>query len=656
MRCSTILLLSLLLPAACLAGPVAHADDPALSDVRPAGEAVYEDRGEAVYLGNGRIELLLLKQTASIRSLKFDGREMLGPSRNEDKGEGYIQAYPIGGYRSPHPDRVDVRDGDGVIDVGFIQDNDQMPFPMEVHYVVRDGVSGFYGYIVLRYDHQHFLDYVAAHNARTDRPERRIAPDAQAYMEQLNFCLFMDDQLFTIEQVDDDRRRRLRSKRQEGATRVMDATFREPDGRIYTKYDLLYMNEGHRVHGVMGHTFGAWVMQGSGEHLNGGPTAQELSTEHAILLQHFNGAHLGSGILKFSPEEDGWAKLAGPFFFYFNRGLDEGEMWWDARKVAQDFADAAPHPWMSHELYPHERGAVEGRLRITDGTDPAGALVILAQPPGEHHPEWQRQGKGFIFWARVRDDGSFRIPKVRPNTYSLYVLHDDQFGEHRFDSVAVAPGETTDVGAVVWEPEVVGRVVWRIGRPDRDAGEFALGRGRSWGRWRAYHRFFPDGIDFRIGKSDASRDWCALHTVALDDEGEAYAPDWRIRFDMPEAPAGRAALRLGIAAVRGERPESGGPATCGVEILVNGEKAGEADYVEDGAPTRSATRGWYRESLFPFDASRLRQGENTITLRLKPVHVRMTESRFGIVPSGILMYDAVQLELDEDASVADRGR
>lgn len=620
-----------------------------------AGEAVCEVRGEEVHLGNGRIELILLERTASIRSLKFDGRELIKPTTNAERGEGYIQAYPIGGYRSPRPDRVDVRRGDGVIDVGFIQDNEGMPFPMEIRYVVRDGVSGFYGYIVLRYDHQHYLDYVAAHNAKQENPDRHIAPDAKAYMEQLNFCFFMDDELFTIEQVDDVRHRRLRRKSQEGSERVMDATFREPDGQVYTKYDYVYTNEGHRVHGIMGHTFGAWVMQGTGEHLNGGPLKQELSTEHAILLQHYNGAHLGSGKPEFTAWDHGWAKLGGPFFFYFNRGSDEGEMWWDARKVAQDFADASPHPWMMHELYAHERGLVEGSLKI-EGGNAEGALVMLAQPPSETNPEWQKQGKDFFFWTRVGSDGRFRIPKVRPNTYSIYVLHNEQFGEGRFDGVSVAAGETTHVGEIVWMPEVVGRPVWQIGRPDRDAGEFALGTGRSWGRWRAYSTLFPKDVDFRIGESEASKDWSALHTVAVKPGGEAYAPDWNVRFNIDEVVIGRAALRLGIAGVRGDRTGSSGPSTCGVEVLVNGEKVGEESYVEDGAPTRGATRGLYRESLFPFDASLLRKGKNVVTLRLKPARTQITETRFGVVPSGILMYDALRLEVDGGGSAVSEAR
>lgn len=640
---------SLALTGLCICGLRVSGQETAIDDVPKAGPVNVTQRDDEVLLGNNRLKLVLHAGTASIRSLKFDGRELLGPQRHSVRGEGYIQAYPIGGYRNPRPDEVDIRRGDGTIDVGFLQKNDQMPFLMEVHYVMRDGETGFYGYLVLRYDDDHFRQYIAAHNARTDREDRKIAPDAQAYMEQLNFCFFMDDHLFTMEQVEDDRHRRSRSKKQEGAEMVMDATFREPDGRLYTKYDMVFENEGHHVHGIMGNTFGAWVMQGTGEHLNGGPTAQELSAEHAILLQHFTGAHFGSSYAKFSPEEDGWAKLAGPFYFYFNRGVDEGELWWDARQTAEAFVDAAPYDWMSHELYAHERGTVEGTLTLTDGTDPAGALVFLAQPPSDTNPEWQQQGKDFFFWDRVNKDGSFRIPKVRPNTYSLYVLHDDEFGEYRHDGVSVHANQTTVVGEVRWTPEVAGNVLWQIGRPDRDAGEFALGQGRSWGRWRAYRRFFPNDVNYVIGKSNPATDWPYLHTVALDDRDQPYAPDWTVHFTMDEAPSGQATLRLGIAGVRGDRLERSDPQTCGVEILVNGHSVGQKQYLNDSAPTRSGTHGWYRESTFPFDADLLHQGENTMTLRLKPVRTQISESSYGKVPSGILMYDALRLELDPQA-------
>ncbi len=599
-----------------------------------------QDNGDQLVLDNGLIRLVILRSNASVLSIEKDGRELLQQVERKTRGQGYVQIYPIGGYRNPTIDRVDVRRTDTLIDVGFIQDNDRLPFYMETRYVIREDVSGFYGYMVLRYDHQRYLtSYIPAHNARMAEPSRHIAPDDCAYVEQLNFCFFMDPRLFTLERVDDLRHRRLRTKADAGEM-VMDATFLEPDGRIYTKYDFLFENLDHRVHGISGNGVGAWVMQGTGEHLNGGPMAQELSTEHAILLQHFCASHLGSRRVEMSPTDDGWAKLAGPFLFYFNTGDDEASLWWDARRTADQFVAEAPYEWMQHDLYARRRGTLTGKLRITDGTNPAGALVLLAQPPGESDPEWQRQGKDFFFWSRVRSDGTFTIPKVRPNTYTAYVLHDDQFGEFRFDGISVAADRTTDVGELIWTPEIMGRKVWQIGRPDRSSAEYALGADRSWGKWRAYRQFFPNDVNFTVGQSDEKRDWFYVHTVSPNAAGEAYAPTWTVRFHLDRAPSGKAALRLGVAGVRGEK-------AVGLSLAINGQPIGDATYASDSSPTRSASRGWYRESAFSFDAAHLKAGENVLALSLKPATVNIVESKYGKVPSGMIMYDAIRLELDE---------
>lgn len=590
-------------------------------------------------LDNGLIRVVLLRANASIKSISKDGQELLDASNNPARGSGYVQIYPTGGYIGAKIDRVDIHRGDGQIDLGFIQDNLSLPFYMETHYVMREGVSGFYGYIVLRYNHAHFLNFVKNRNETTTDEKKRIKPDVQASVGQLNFCFWMDPKLFTMERVDDQRHRRLRAKSDPGEM-IMDATFREPDGRLYTKYDYLFENFNHRVHGISGNGFGSWVMQGTGEHLGSGPMAQELSTEHAILLQHFCGSHLAPRSIDLSPAEDGWSKLGGPFLFYFNRGTDEAEMWWDAKRVADAFVDEGPYQWMTHDLYAKSRGTVTGRLRITDGTDPRGALVILAQPPSDTQPEWQRQSKGFMFWSRVAADGTFTIPKVRPDTYTAYILHDQQFGESRHDRITVVADQTTDVGELTWRPEVIGKAVWQIGTPDRSSAEYLLGADRSWGKWRAYAQYFPRDVEYVIGKSDPSRDWFYVHTVATRAGGEVYAPVWRVQFTLDHAPKGRAAIRLGIAGVRGEKD-------VGLALAMNDQAIGRRTYANDSAPTRSAPRGWYRESVFTFDASALKAGQNVLTLSLEPETIEISQGGYGKVPSAMLMYDAIRLEIDE---------
>jgi rhamnogalacturonan endolyase len=586
----------------------------------------YEEAADRVVLDNGLVRMEILKTNATIRSVLKDGVELLNQTwGGASRGSGYIQMYPNNGFMLPSIDEVMIEERPGLVDVRFRQRNDKMPFGLDVHYVMREGVSGFYGYMVLRYDHARYERFLPQHPA--------IREGVRAYMDQLNFCFRMSHDVFVVEQVADTRQRRIpRPEDYEGRTSLYDATYRFRDGQVYTKYDLSYSHARHQVHGVMGNGFGAFVMQGSGEHLNGGPTTQELSTHDAILLQHFSGAHFGSGRLTFDPSEDGWEKLAGPFLFSLATGEDHEKIWWEARRQAAAFAAEAPHEWMAHPLYPLVRGEVSGRLHLADGTDPHGAMVILAQPPDELTPEWQLQGKDFFFWSWVERDGTFRIPNVRPNDYSLYVLHDDHFGEFRHDGVTVEAGRTTELADLRWQPDQLGEVVWQIGRPDRDAAEFLLGPGMKWGRWHAYAGLFPEDVNFTLGQSEEGRDWFYAHTVTQRENGEIYAPTWTVQFAMDGLRAGTAGLRMGIAGVAGR---------TGVKAALNGQTIGQEVWTHDAGPSRSGTRGRYRETLFEFDAALLAAGRNVLTLELIP-----NSLGYGEMPSGILLYDSLRLEVE----------
>ena len=591
------------------------------------GAAVqYEDREKSVMLDNGLVRMEILKANATIRSIVKNDVELLNQTwGGESRGSGYIQMYPNNGFRLPSIDHVAIEERPGLVDVRFRQQNDDMPFGLDVHYVVREGVSGFYGYMVLRYDHDRYERFRQRHSS--------IGEGVRAFMEQLNFCFRMSHDVFVAEQVSDTRQRHIpRPGDYEGRTSLYDATYRFRDGQVYTKYDMSYSHARHQVHGVMGNGFGAFVMQGSGEHLNGGPTTQELSTHDAILLQHFTGAHFGSGRLTFDPREDGWEKLAGPFLFSIATGDDHGKIWWEARRQAAAYAAEAPHQWMSHPLYPLARGDVAGRLQLTDGTDPEGAMVLLAQPRDELTPEWQLQGKDFFFWSWVERDGTFSIPNVRPSAYSLYVLHGDQFGEFQHDGVTVEAGRTTEVGELRWKPDLLGEVIWQIGRPDRDASEFLLGPGMKWGRWHAYAALFPQDVNFMIGQSTEDRDWFYAHTVTKRENGEIEAPTWTVQFEMDRLRTGGAGLRMGIAGVAGR---------TGVRVALNGETIGQEVWTHDAGPSRSGTRGRYRETLFEFEAALLAEGTNLLTLELVP-----SSLGYGEMPSGILLYDAIRLEVE----------
>ena len=149
--------------------------------------------------------------------------------------------------------------------------------------------------------------------------------------------------------------------------------------------------------------------------------------------------------------------------------------------------------------------------------------------------------------------------------------------------------------------------VWEIGYPDRAADEFFKGDGSNywlWGWNLRYALLFPGGLTYTVGKSDPRKDWffeevptatnlSFLNPDAKDPANQRFGwvkaeslteyPQtnqtgpwhvygrgketvWTIKFNMPKAEHGTAALRVGLAGVDGLRG--------GLAVAVNGKSAG----------------------------------------------------------------------------------
>ena len=85
----------------------------------------------------------------------------------------------------------------------------------------------------------------------------------------------------------------------------------------------------------------------------------------------------------------------------------------------------------------------------------------------------------------------------------------------------------------------------------------------------------------------------------------------------------------------------------GLAIGLNGSPVEDiAGLTNDSALPRSGIRGIFRERLVTFDASRLREGENVITLDLLPL--KMHTGKRQNYPHFSIMYDFLQLEVDAE--------
>jgi len=568
------------------------------------------DTGSQVKLDNGMVSATWTKATAEMTSLKHDGDELLGHG-----GKGYIQQNFDDHYSNP-TDAAYALESDypGFKDISFTWIVSGME--MELHYVMGEHDSGIYSYVI--------ADYDSARAAKTE-------------MQQFNLALRSDPQIFTRVYVEKDRVFDMPAPEDlvAGTTLVPKEATLLADGTIHYKY--LYSNyiKDLDVHGWTGKGKGLWIVSASNEYVNGGPTHQELTvhqtTTTPVILKHFSAAHYGAGTTHFESDDNPWRKLYGPFLIYVNADAEDADaMWTDAKNKAAEEKTLWPYSWVDHSLYPLAtgRGAVTGALNITDGSNPAGALIILAQPTdGTVDTNWQRQGKDYIIWTEAAADGSFTIEKVRPGEYTLYANVPGVLDEYELNGVTVTPGTTNTLGQLNWIPRTHGQLIWQIGTPDRTAAEYLHGDDfRHFGLWFDYPKDFPDGVTYTIGISNEATDW-NFNQWCVENSSGGYDPSpWTIEFDIDEIVGDQAVLTIAIAAARNAR----------LRVLVNNAVVlGDDALVNDSAGPRAGIQGFYRERIIKFDASILNtRRTNKIVLE---------QRRAGLFQS--IMYDCIRLEI-----------
>ncbi|HTY88273.1 MAG TPA: polysaccharide lyase family protein [Candidatus Acidoferrum sp.] len=250
--------------------------------------------------------------------------------------------------------------------------------------------------------------------------------------------------------------------------------------------------------------------------------------------------------------------------------------------------------------------------------------------------DWQNDAKHYEFWERGDTSGRFIIPAVRPGTYTLHAIADGVLGEFVLTNVVVTPGQTLDLGKLNWPPVRYGRQLWDIGIPNRTGAEFFKGDDYyHWGWYLEYPKLFPQDVNYIIGRSDFRKDWFFEQVPHnpdpnnADGRGRGRETTWSITFNLPEAPKGRATLRLAIC----------GAGTRTLIVRVNGQPAGTVtNLVYNATINRDGIGGSWSEHDLAFDAALMKSGTNVMQLTIPA----------GSLTSGVI-YDYVRLELDEHA-------
>ncbi len=399
---------------------------------------------------------------------------------------------------------------------------------------------------------------------------------------------------------------------------------------------------------------GIWVTVPSKEYYSGGPMKREL-TGHIgpTLLNMFNGQHYGMGTDGAIAAGESWRKIFGPFLIYCDSvpsvtSNAQAALWADAQAQAKVEQSEWPYSWDTNPYYvkANGRGAITGKLVINDPTDSSASAADMwvgaAIPPLSTTgvSDFQLWSKNYQFWVKTDKDGNFTIPNVLPGIYDLYAFGPGAAGQMTKTAFAtVTAGDTTSLGSVTWTPYRIAPTVWQIGIPDRTAREFKHGTDwwtsdiypdTHWGKFMDYPDEFPNGVNFTIGKSDPATDW--NYVQYYDKSTQSSAPEWNVNFGLSKDPAPDSTAAVYVAYASNFNDAS--------IVKVNGTNitnptTGIYPPNASDAMIRMGIHGAFGDHWFTFPDSLLHAGKNQITLT-----IRIT----GGNSYADIMYDYVRLE------------
>ena len=572
------------------------------------------DHGKTVVLDNGIVSFEVDKASGAMLSTHYQGHSLLAEPGYLDwvaPKNNHLHDATFTVVTDPASNHGDLAE----ISIAQSGAGQPAPFDVDLHLVLRRGDSGYYAFAVFH----HAASYPAAS------------------LGQARWVLRMDDHLFDFINVDEQRRHVMPPSdtptKSLGPKESMMFTSGPFAGQITDKYHYFVDAGDHFVHGWTGTQshLGAWIVNGSNEDRNGGPTKQHNDAHFGrMLFKILTCGHYGaSGVSVAAGQE--WSKIYGPWMFYCDQAGTNDALWADAQNKAKIERAAWPYSWMKNPAYPLEegRGTVTGSITLKDPQDHGASMANAWVGLAAASPDWQKQSDGYQFWVHADPKGAFTIPHVRPGTYTLYAFTNGVIDEFRHDQVSVQAGKPTALGPLDWAPPHYGRQLWQIGTPDRTAKEYRHGNDyHHWGLWLKFPQEFPNGVNFLIGKSHERTDWNYAQ-VNVQQNGQWVGTTWNVLFALPDTtPKGTVTLRIAFASTHAAK----------MTIFVNGRQVDGFRTALDNAMIRAGIHGQYSIRDIPFDASLLKSGQNTIALQ---------QSAGGNVQKSV-MYDAIRLEEDDN--------
>lgn len=303
-------------------------------------------------------------------------------------------------------------------------------------------------------------------------------------------------------------------------------------------------------------------------------------------------------------------KMWGPWLWYLNDGSRE-----DTAQRAQDEFAAWPYAWFEDEAY-HQRGSVQGQLRLSDGRAAAHAAVFLGDN-NQSNKTALDMGSDYYYTGYADAEGRFGFRDVRAAAYGLQAWSNgselaDVTTTYLHEDVLVVAGEATELQTVAWQVSNKTKI-FQVGDFDRTSYGFAHGGA-------PYEHGLvdkcPADLRFTVGTSK-TEDWCF---------GQSKLGNWVISFSLDKSPApcskkkrndeqygGRKEAIL-IVSLAGYSTGTSSRIWANDVVIGNLTSGSAPGLLNDPSLYRSATTaGEWRHFEFPFDAgAALKKGDNEI--------------------------------------------
>ncbi|WYZ35523.1 hypothetical protein EsH8_X_000170 [Colletotrichum jinshuiense] len=479
-----------------------------------------------------------------------------------------------------------------------------------------------------------------------------------------------------------------------GALTVQDATtyvgdftndpYTQQYSDYFTKYTLAESWRNHDVHGHFsdgstsadGSTFGAWLVHNTRETYYGGPLHSDLVVD-GIVYNYIVSGHFGAPMPNIT---HGFDRTFGPQFYYFNKGTPTstiGDLRADAAQYADpewnaDFYDSIAQ-YVPNYVPSTRRTSFEGKIELPKGAK--RPVIVLS----ENRQDFQLNvfnTESLQYWAEVSGCGDYKIPRVVEGKYRVTVYADGVFGWYIQDDVEISQAANGQSKFnFKWSEESAGEEVWRIGVPDKSAGEYLHGYAPDvskslqpeqyriyWGKYD-FQKDFPEGVRFNVGESQEEQDLNYIHWSFIPAKGnhlrqENYytnVNNWTIVFDLDKDQLSRSQTATFTVQIAGTKTANGNSkwtvsdhpySNLPWTVNFNGvyESTWAIPYWRSGScGVRSAITCQNIENKFTFPSSSLKEGQNELTLSL-PFNASSVET--ALLPDALyVQYDALRLEL-----------